>query len=238
VDAVALYRAGKLGEAIESVGAVLREDPGDVGSRTFLFELLLFAGEFERAEKQLEVVARSSSDAEVGAWMYRSALHAETVRQEMFETDTLPADGREPSAPSGSLNGEAFSSITDADPRIGARLEVFAAGQYTWSPLEQLDSLVAGPPARLRDLLWVPARVTVAERFTGMELGEVLVPALAPGTGKHPDDDVRLGRATDWLDLGDGLEAPIGQKLFLVDGVEVPLLEVRELRIDTIAPEN
>ncbi|MGI9628435.1 MAG: type VI secretion system accessory protein TagJ [Longimicrobiales bacterium] len=231
MDAVTLYRAGKLEEAIQAVGTKLRAEPGDLSSRTFLFELLLFAGELGRAEKQLDVVARANSQAEMGAWVYRSALHAEKLRQEMFETDTLPAGGIEPSAPSGTLNGQPFDTVTDADPRIGARLEVFAAGQYTWIPFEQLETVTAEQPQRLRDLLWIPAQVKAGEKFTGAELGEVIIPALSPGSDRHTDDMVRLGRATDWVEVESGIEAPVGQKLLLVDGEAFPLLELRELRI-------
>lgn len=232
MDAETLYKAGKLDEAIVALGERLRSDPGDVAGRTFLFELLLFAGQFDRAEKQLDVVARANSDAEMGAWMYRSALHAETLRHEMFETDTLPSPDDPPEPPSGVLNGTPFQSLSDADPRIGARLEVFAAGQYTWIPFNQLESLTAGPPSRLRDLLWIPAQVKAGEDFTGIELGEVIIPALGPGSHSVEDDLIRLGRMTGFVDLGDGREAPVGQKLLLVDGEEFPLLELRELTIE------
>lgn len=232
MDAATLYRAGKLDEAIEAAGAVLRDNPMDLASRTFLFELLLFAGQFDRAEKQLDVVARSNSDAEMGAWLYRSALHAERTRREMFETDSLPAGGVAPTPPAGTLNGKPFESLEDADPRIGARLEIFAAGQYTWIPFDQLDSITADPPRRARDLVWIPAQVSVAEAYTGMDLGEVLIPALTPGSGSDEDDMVRLGRVTDWVAAGpDGAPVPVGQKLLLVDGEPFPLLELRELRI-------
>ena len=233
MDAATLYRAGKLDEAIEAVGSVLRSNPTDLASRTFLFELLLFTGQWDRAEKQLDVVARANSDAEMGAWLYRSALHAERVRQEMFETDSLPAGGVDPTPPAGTLNGASFQTIEDADPRIGARVEIFAAGQYTWIPFDQIDTITADPPRRLRDLVWVPAQVSVAEAYTGMDLGEVLIPALAPGSAHHDDDMVRLGRVTDWVDPGgDHDPAPVGQKLLLVDGEPFPLLELRELRIE------
>lgn len=231
MDAATLYRAGKLDEAIEAAGAKLRGDPTDSSSRTFLFELLSFAGEYDRAGKQLDVVARGSTEAEMGAWLYRSALHAEKLRHEMFSTDSLPAGGPEPDPPAGELNGEPFQSLVDADPRIGARLELFAAGQYTWIPFEQIESVTAGPPKRLRDLLWIPAQVTVAPEYTGTDLGEVLIPAMTPGASQHDNDLVRLGRMTDWLEMDGGPHVPVGQKLWLVDGEELPLLELRELRI-------
>ena len=225
-----LFRAGRLEEAVEALSAEVRNDPTDARRRTFLFELLCFAGQFDRAEKQLDVLAQRGHDAAMGTLLYRSALHAERVRQEMFTGGGYPA-GPPPRPVLGTLNGTSFHSLSDADPRIGARLEIFAAGQYTWIPLEQIASVRMRPPQRLRDLLWAPAVVRTAQDFRGIELGEVLVPALAPLSWRQRDDAVRLGRVTGWEPLADGTEAPVGQKLLLVDDQEFPILELRELDI-------
>ena len=229
-----LLQAGKLDEAIEALGTELRNNPTDAQRRTFLFELLCFAGKYDRAEKQLGVVGSGSKEAEMGALLYHSALHAERMRQQMFETGSFPSSAS-PRPVAGTMNGAPFTSLTDADPRIGARLELFAAGQYTWIPFEHIESIQMLPPKRLRDLLWAPALVRTAASFRGMELGEVLIPAIAPLTWRHADGAVRLGRVTQWESLDDDTEAPIGQKLLLVDGEEFPILELREL---TIAPPS
>jgi type VI secretion system protein ImpE len=227
-----LYRAGKLDEAIQALGASLRDNPTDSQRRTFLFELLCFAGEYDRAEKQLEVLGQGGKNAQLGALVYHGALHAERTRQEMFRSGSYPR-GPAPRPVSGTLNGKPFTSLTDADPRIGARLEVYAAGQYTWIPFEHLASVRMDAPKRLRDLLWAPAIVRPGPGFRNYELGEVLIPALAPLSAQHADREVRLGRVTEWEELPDGEQAPIGQKLLLVDGEEFPILEVRELEITT-----
>lgn len=225
-----LFRAGRLEQAMEALSAEVRDDPTDAKRRTFLFELLCFAGQYDRAEKQLDVLAQRGNDAAMGTLLYRSALHAERVRQEMFTGGGYPS-GPPPRPVSGTLNGTAFHTLADADPRIGARLEIFAAGQYTWIPLEQIASVRIRPPQRLRDLLWAPAVVRTAPEFRGVELGEVLVPALSPNSWRHADDAVRLGRVTTWEPLPGGGEAPLGQKLLLVDDQEFPILELRELDI-------
>ena len=80
----ALFQAGRLSDTIQALGTGLRNDPTDVRQRTFLFELLCFAGEYDRAEKHLDLIAGGSREAELGAWLYRTALHAERIRQEMF----------------------------------------------------------------------------------------------------------------------------------------------------------
>jgi type VI secretion system protein ImpE len=233
-----LFKAGKVREAIEVLTAHLRDRPSDTVQRTFLFELLCFAGEFTRAEKQLAVLSSGSPDKETGAIVYYAALHAEKTRHELFEKQGFPSDS--PSSPSGELNGKPFTEIRDADSDIGARLEVFAAGAYVWLPFEHLASLDMGPPQRLRDALWAPALVQAAPSFKGMDLGEVLIPAIYPFSWKQPDQQVWLGRITEWLENEEGGESPVGQKMLLVDGEEFPFLEVRSLKFSqpARAPEQ
>lgn len=226
-----LFDAGRLGDAVASLGAELRDDPSDVRRRTFLFELLCFSGEYGRAEKQLEALAQGGKNSELGALVYRAALQAERTRQEMFQSEECPKPESGEEAPvSGVLNGTPFESIEDADERIGSRLEVFAAGSYLWLPFRHLASLEMTPPRRLRDLLWSPAAVRTGPGFKDRELGEVLLPVISPLSWRHADDQVRLGRTTNWEDVG-GQATPFGQKTLLVDGEEFPLLEVRSLTI-------
>jgi len=224
-----LYQSGKLDEAIEVLGAEVRDNPADAQRRAFLFELLCFAGKYDRAEKQLGVLGRDNRDAEMGALLYHAALHAERSRQDMFDKRAFPLTSA--TAVSGTFNGKPFASLTDADPRIGARLELFAAGQYTWLPFQHIQTIRMEAPKRLRDLLWAPAIVRPAESFKGLEMGEVLLPVIAPLTWQQPDGDLRLGRTTEWYKLEDGAQVPFGQKVLLVDGEEIPILELRELEI-------
>src|SRR5262249_30863514 len=103
-----LYQAGKLDEAVLALNGELRNHPDDVKRRTFLFELLCFAGNFDRAEKQLDILAQGSPEAMTGALMYRAALAAERSRREMFEKKEYPTEGSVVREPGGSLNGTPF----------------------------------------------------------------------------------------------------------------------------------
>ena len=68
-----------------------------------------------------------------------------------------------------------------------------AQGKYYWVPLEQVESLAANAPAAPRDLLWLPAHLSLRD---GPE-GDVFLPALYPGSHEHADDAVKLaGRPT------------------------------------------
>jgi len=231
MDALSLYRAGQLQAAIEALGVELKKQPLDTKRRTFLFELLCFAGEYDRAEKHLNVLSDSSSEAAAGALLYRSALHAERERQDMFARGLLPLGSSHPS-PAGELNGEKCAGVADADPRIGAHLEAFIAGSYTWIPFAYIESIETEAPKRLRDLLWLPAVLHATPDFRLQDLGEVLLPVIAPLSFKDSDDAVRLGRATEWRSDPEYGQLPFGQKLLLCAEEEQPFLEVRKLTFD------
>jgi len=229
------FKAGKLDEAIAALGDGLRRDPLDSKNRTFLFELLCFSGDYERAEKHLDVLTQGGSQSDLGALLYRGALNATKTRQDLFRDAKLP----KPATPSkssevigGTLNGAPFKALIDADPRIGANLEVFAAGSYLFIPFSLLSSVEISPPRRLRDLFWIPAVIRTTPAFQGSEMGETLLPALTPLSVKHASDAVRLGRETVWEENETGELCPVGQKILLVDGEEMPILDVRKLEFD------
>ena len=234
MSAFKLYQEGRLAETLKVLSAEVRDNPADAQRRTFLFELLCFAGEYERADKQLEVLGQAGPASEMGVLLYRSALYAERQRQDSFARGAYSRHGESPElARSGMLNGKPFDSFSDADPRIGRRLELFAAGNYLWLPLAHVASIRIDPPKRLRDLLWTPAILRTTPSFKGVELGEVLLPVLSPFSWRHPDDAVRLGRATIW-EPQNGFDDPVpfGQKMWLVDGEEIPFLELRTLEFN------
>ena len=228
-----LFQAGRLDDAIQALNAELRDNPTDAKRRTFLFELLCFSGDFSRAEKQLDILASGGRNAEMGALLYHAALHAERTRHDLFSKKQYPIPKNTAALGqlSISINGKSYRSLTDGDPRIGSNLEVFAAGSYMWIPFALLTSIEIAPPKRLRDLLWLPAKVRTSERYEDRELGEVLLPVLTPFAGQHSDPAVRLGRSTIWQENEDGDTIPQGQKTLLADDEEWPILELRNIQI-------
>ena len=226
-----LFQSGQLDEALKALTAEVRDNPTDPKRRTFLFELLCFAGEYPRAEKQLDVLSQGGPQSEMGALFYRGALAAEKTRQDMFEKQDYPkpvADGSGLRV-TGTINGKPFHNLADSDHRIGTNLEIFVAGSYLWIPFSLLSSIHIQPPKRLRDLLWLPATVRTSAAFQGRELGEVLLPVLNPFSWRSADPAIRLGRATAWEEEGSEEAVPKGQKLLLADDKEWPLLELRDI---------
>ena len=96
-----------------------------------------------------------------------SALHAEKLRHEMFQKQEFPC-GPSCAIPAGQAEWQAVRDrICDADPDIGARLELYAAGAYLWIPFEHIASVNIEPPSMLRDTLWTPAFVLTGPCFQG-----------------------------------------------------------------------
>jgi type VI secretion system protein ImpE len=230
-----LFRAGRLTEAIQTLGNELRDHPTDRQRRTFLFELLCLSGEYSRAEKHLNLLADANEDAKTGALVYRSAIFAERQRAAFFEAKQYEAGLNDVPPPRpGRLNGTPFQTIEDADPRLGPRLELFLAGEYLQIPFAHISTLRMEPPKLLRDTLWPVASATGASGLNQQDFGQVLLPALYPFSFRSERDSVKLGRETDWT--GRDGDVPVGQKLLLLDGeTVVPLLEVRSLEFDAAA---
>jgi type VI secretion system protein ImpE len=261
MDAKELLDAGRLAAAIEQLNQQVRAHPADAKLRTFLFEVLCFAGDYERAQRQLDVLGQLNEQAESGTIVYRSVLAAERARVAVVTEDQLPvflleppafaslylaalhrlregnaSDARallleameaQPATP-GKIDGQPFADFADADPFLGPFLEVIINGRYIWIPFVQIKRFAIEPPRRLRDLLWAEATL---ETIDGPS-GNILLPVLYTGSFRHPDEQIRLGRATEWEDVGENLVRGRGQRMFLVDDDEKPMLQCRQIEFD------
>jgi type VI secretion system protein ImpE len=106
--------------------------------------------------------------------------------------------------PAGTAGDTAFNDMRDADDLLAPCFEVITTtGKYFWIPPERVLLLEFHKAKRPRDLFWRRATMQVAD---GPD-GEVYLPALYPpttGTAAAMTDALRLGRATDWHQAGDG----------------------------------
>lgn len=135
-------------------------------------------------------------------------------------------------AVAGTLNGEPFEWVADADMRLGPVLEAVVNGRYFWMPFNAIAELKMEDPADLRDCVWMPANITL------MNGGEIvaLIPTRYAGTLDGDDDAQKLARKTDWVDAGGETFVGRGQRLIATDHGDVPLMEVRHLVMGDGAP--
>jgi type VI secretion system protein ImpE len=256
-----LYKAGDLKAAIDAQIQEVKVNPADPSRRLFLFELAAFAGDLDRARRQIDAIQYGEAERDAAVASYRKMLDAEEKRRRLFRDGLSPRflaeppehvrqriqavnrlrEGRHAEAAEllhkanehagsvkGTLNGKPFEGFRDADDLFAMVLEVFSHGEYFWVPLEQIDNLAMNAPRFPRDLLWMPARLMQKEG----EHGEVFLPVLYPNSHEHPDDQVKLGRSTDWTQAENGPVHGVGARTFLVgeDGVALP--EWRELMFE------
>jgi type VI secretion system protein ImpE len=142
-------------------------------------------------------------------------------------------------ASSGTLDGERFEWLADADSRLGPVLEIIVNGRYGWLPVQHLAKLEIEPVADLRDLVWAPAQVTFANGGQTV----ALLPARYEGSAAAEDGTIQLARRTEWLALdgADGGDGPgdatqfrgLGQRVLVTDGGERGLLDIRSIQFDT-----
>ncbi len=132
---------------------------------------------------------------------------------------------------SGTLNGEPFEWIADADMRLGPLLEVVVNGRYFWMPFDAISSLTFEDPSDLRDLVWTPGTLKLAN---GGEV-VVLIPTRYAGTTAGGVATELLARSTTWSDVGYETFVGSGQRLFTTDQGDTALMDVRSLRL---GPQN
>jgi type VI secretion system protein ImpE len=258
MNARELFKAGKLQAAVDAQLHEVKRHAADQAKRMFLFELLVFAGDLDRARRQIDAVTYGELERDSVILGYRKLLDAEQDRRKLFREGKKPqflgpppdhvqwrldainclrgghqneakelldrANAAAPSLP-GALNGTPFESMRDADDLFASVLEVMAKGIYSWVPFEQIDSLALNPPKAPRDLIWFQARLQLRDG----QSGEVYLPALYPASNEHPDEQVKLGRMTDWKAAEGGPVLGVGLRTFVADGQPVALLDWRQL---------
>lgn len=132
---------------------------------------------------------------------------------------------------SGTIDGQAFEWIADADPRIGPVLEAIVNGKYYWVPFHRIRTIRIEEPEDLRDCIWMPALLTWTNG--GETVG--LIPTRYPGSESSPDPMVRLARKTLWVEPAPEVYLGEGQRLLATDAGEFALMDARLIELQSPA---
>jgi type VI secretion system protein ImpE len=262
MNAKECFEAGDLAGAVAAATDEVKRNPTDTARRGFLCELLCFAGELERADKQLDTIGDQSPELIPGLSLFRQVLRGEQARQQFFREGRLPEFLDAPT-PVLRLHLEASIRLREGLPvEAVALLEQAETERPTvagicdgerFEGLRDLDDATASFFEVLTSngkYYWIPL-----ERMQEIELrppersrdliwrrahmivrdgpeGEVFLPALYAGSSSDADDRIRLGRCTDWRGGGDSPVRGFGQRTFLVGEQDRPIMEWKELSID------
>jgi len=267
MDAKDLIKDGKLSEARSQLVEEVKSAPANLNSRTLLFQVQAYGGEWDKARRQLEVITTQDANRETGVQVYLNLIQAEIERMEVFQHKRSPSflpesptyfeqyhtawqkltDQEFEAAESifseigdrcakitGTLNGKEFTGFSETDTRLICFLEAFVHERYVWLPLEMLRELTLPEPQTLLDLLWASAQVTM---HGGLTLN-CFLPVLYPDSFRREDDRLKLGRMTDWTNLGSGFQQGIGQHVYQVGDNDVAILEIRQAVFNSVEMEK
>jgi type VI secretion system protein ImpE len=261
VDAKQLFKAGNLTDAIAAASDEVKRHPSDSSRRGFLCELLCFAGDWPRADAQLDVIADQDAQLMFGISMFRQLIRAEQARQQFY------ADGRVPEfleTPTGSLECclKASIALREGKPAEAVSLLAEAENQrpvvsgvcddQPFADLRDVDDLAAPLLEVLTSngkYYWIPIeRVELVEfrpperprdllwRRVHMVVsdgpdGEVFLPVLYPGSAGEQDERFRVGQMTDWRGGEGSPVRGVGQRMFLVGDDGRGIMELKQLSI-------
>lgn len=256
MDAKQLFDAGRLAEAIAAQTREVKNQPGDLGRRTFLFELLCFQGDYDRAAKQLDAIGRQELQAGAAAQVYANLLHAENARRRLYSEGLAPkflidppprihrhldavnrlregnaaeakallddAESERPELP-GQADGVVFEDFRDCDDLLSAVLELHIGRDYCWVPFEQIRSLQLAAPEHPRDLIWSACQMILTDGT--VQRGHT--PVLYSGSQEHENEQVKLGRMTDWKTDDNAPVLGAGQRMLIVGDDARTMLDLR-----------
>ena len=257
-EAKTLLESGNLSGAIESALAMVKANPTDGSARIFLFELSAFAGDWERAKRQLDVIGHQDTTAMIGSKIYEQCIIAEGKRADFFSKGAKPEflstppdyiyglltannrviednlteardflDKAENERPAFAcqINGKDAEDFRDYNDLTSSILEVIIKDSYVWVPFEQIEKITFSAPKSLRDHFWLQAAL---ETDNGTN-GDVFIPALYNNSWRSGNDKVRLGKVTDWRDIGEDIYVGEGTKLFATGSEHKTILDLETI---------
>jgi type VI secretion system protein ImpE len=132
----------------------------------------------------------------------------------------------------GTVDGESFEWLADADSRLGPMLEAIVDGKYYWVPFQAIKAIQISDPKDLSDLVWAPAG------FTWINEGQAqgFIPTRYSSSETSAHDAVRLARRTEWVEKPGQTYLGLGQRMFATDVREYAVLDIR--RIDLHHPDG
>lgn len=232
-----------LDEALQEAKAHIKANPSDQDGRHLYIDLLILAGDYERADNQCGLAATFAPEATMGFVLLRNMLRGMAARDAWFATGAVPEFPGGPSELDKLALRIGIASRTGDSQETQAILGVLEehrgelAMRWNGKQVSDFRDLDDRMPHALEVImsgggyLWIDfskiAALTLEPisrprdlAFRSAELSlvdgavaSVLIPAIYPGSGT--DDRLRLGRETEWVEEPTGITTGRGQRCFL-----------------------
>lgn len=261
-EAEALLKAGDPAGALAALSEAVQKAPSNPELRVFLFQLMGVQGQWERADKQLDVLNDMGDTAVAMVRAYQDVINCERHRDAVFAGQVRPIVMGEPEPWVARLieaqqalahgDAESFESLNAAAleeaPAISGRInddgfEWLADADRRFGPVFEMifnQHYYWVPAARVRKLQTEPPSdlrdlVWLPAEVTWVNGGQamVMMPARYPDL-KSASGQALLGQHTDWKAIGAGtdLAKGVGQRMLTTDAGDYPLLQVRTIEFD------
>ena len=257
-EAKTLLEAGNLKGATEAALAFVKSNPTNPSARIFLFELSIFAGDWERAKRQLDVIGHQDTTAMIGSKILEQCVLAEGKRADFFAKGAKPEFLATPPdyvygiltannlVREGNLTKarEILDQVDEQRPDFPCKVNGANGADFrdyndlTSGVLEVIikDSYVWVPFEQIEKITFFEPK-SLRDRFwrqASLETdngtnGEVFIPALYNDSWRSGDDAVRLGKAADWRELGEDIYIGEGTKLFAVGGEPKSMFDLQTI---------
>ena len=170
-------RAGRLDDAVAAAQAALRKAPTDLEARVLLAELLVFAGNLERADVMLDAASAIDPTTALVVAEFRQLIRADTARRQLFRDGRVPEFLADPTEAQ-RLQLAALVALRAGDLAEAARQAEAAEavrprapgkhGDTAFDDLRDADDLLAGSFEVLTTTgkyFWIPDRAGAALEF-------------------------------------------------------------------------
>lgn len=258
MDPKELIRAGRLSDARTQLVEEVKSSPANAGRRTLLFQVYSLLGEWDKAQRHLDVLAAQDAGRETGVQVYKNLMQAERKRLDVFRNGLLPSflPGTPPYLELYRLaceklkNGQIdeainlFDDVNDQIPVISGTVngKDFTGFNDTDVFLLFFLEIIAEeryiwiPFEKIREISIAPPKtlfdlIWVSAHITtweGLALNCYL-PVCYPESFLHADDRIKLGRMTDWNLVGGPFSRGAGQHVYQAGEDEISLLDIRDV---------
>jgi type VI secretion system protein ImpE len=258
MDPKELIKAGRLSDARKQLIEEVKSSPANAGKRTLLFQVHSLLGEWEKADRHLDVLAAQDVSRETGVQVYKNLVQAERKRLDVFRNGMLPSFL--PKTPPyfetyklacEKLRGKnlddalkLFETVNEQIPVISGTMngKSFTGFNDTDIFLSFFLEAIAEerylwiPFEAIREISITPPKtlfdlIWVPAHITtweGLALNCYL-PVLYPESFLHQDDRIKLGRMSEWSPVGGPFSRGMGQHVYLAGDDETGILDIREI---------
>lgn len=259
-----LFRSGRLEDARALLTEKVKVKPTDSENRSLLFQVLAFLGEWDKAERHLDLLAMQHDKNAAGIQTCRNFISAERARGAVLRGERLPEFmTTEPAYLSRcfAFRECLMTGRTDEVSSLCAEIEELlpevtgSANGVPFNGFCDTDALLFPflevfihdrylwiPFSSLRELAVPQPEKLMDLLWTPARLVTVdgltsncYLPVLYPESFTHENEVVRMGKMTDWRDVCGGYYRGFGQHVYQVGEEERSLLDLREVTFETFS---